>query len=119
MTLELANRRLEDSVSRRVASQLRAFRHDVDRRFPGRVSDVLLFGSRARGDARRGSDYDVAVFLRALEDRSAIDHVLSDLAYRYVLAGYHISPVALPSDFLHRTSHPLGLALLREGIPVL
>ena len=30
---------------------------------------MVLFGSRARGDAREDSDYDVAVFLRDLSDR--------------------------------------------------
>jgi predicted nucleotidyltransferase len=29
-----------------------------------RAERVVLFGSRARGDAHRDSDYDVAVFLR-------------------------------------------------------
>jgi predicted nucleotidyltransferase len=32
-----------------------------------RIERVVLFGSRARGDAHEDSDYDVAVFLR---DRS-------------------------------------------------
>jgi uncharacterized protein len=30
---------------------------------------VVLFGSRARRDAREDSDYDVAVFLKILADR--------------------------------------------------
>ena len=30
---------------------------------------VVLFGSRARGDQRHDSDYDVAVFLKTLSDR--------------------------------------------------
>ena len=34
-----------------------------------RLDRVVLFGSRARGDARPDSDYDVAVFLRDLDDR--------------------------------------------------
>ncbi len=29
-----------------------------------RIERVVLFGSRARGDARPASDYDIAVFLR-------------------------------------------------------
>lgn len=30
---------------------------------------IVLFGSRARGDARDDSDYDVAVFLKNMTDR--------------------------------------------------
>lgn len=35
------------------------------------LSDVVLFGSRARGDARPDSDYDIAVFLRDMSDQPA------------------------------------------------
>ncbi len=34
-----------------------------------RLARVVLFGSRARGENRKDSDYDVAIFLRDLEDR--------------------------------------------------
>ena len=36
-----------------------------------RLSRVVLFGSRARGDASADSDYDVAVFLHSMDDRWA------------------------------------------------
>ena len=34
-----------------------------------RLERAMLFGSRARGDARVGSDYDVAVFLTDMPNR--------------------------------------------------
>ena len=34
-----------------------------------RLERIVLFGSRARGDAQTESDYDVAVFLRDMADR--------------------------------------------------
>ena len=42
---------------------LARFRRALDEAYGDRVERVVLFGSRARGDARPGSDYDVAVFL--------------------------------------------------------
>jgi predicted nucleotidyltransferase len=63
---------------------LRAFRRDAEHALPGNVTRVILFGSRARGDARADSDYDVAVFLRNLDDRRSIDHTLADTAYRHI-----------------------------------
>jgi predicted nucleotidyltransferase len=35
-----------------------------------RLSRVVLFGSRARGDHQADSDYDIAVFLRQMPNRS-------------------------------------------------
>lgn len=40
------------------------FRAALDAACGDRIERVVLFGSRARGDARPDSDYDVAVFLR-------------------------------------------------------
>lgn len=51
------------------ATVLTQFRAAVNAVFGDRVDRVVLFGSRARGDARPDSDYDVAVFLRDFVDR--------------------------------------------------
>jgi predicted nucleotidyltransferase len=45
------------------------FRAALAELYGGRLERVVLFGSRARGDARGDSDYDVAVFLKDLDDR--------------------------------------------------
>ena len=42
---------------------LRRFRAAVGAVYGERLDRVVLFGSRARGDARPDSDYDVAVFI--------------------------------------------------------
>jgi uncharacterized protein len=47
------------------------FRRALDEMYGNQLERVVLFGSRARGDARPDSDYDVAVFLKALPDRWA------------------------------------------------
>jgi len=47
---------------------LKRFRAELDALYGERIERVVLFGSRARGDARDDSDYDVAVFLHDLTD---------------------------------------------------
>ncbi|HYP58020.1 MAG TPA: nucleotidyltransferase domain-containing protein [Beijerinckia sp.] len=50
---------------------LERFRLALGEIYGNRLERVVLFGSRARGDARPDSDYDVAVFLKSLPDRWA------------------------------------------------
>jgi|SRR5471030_3009622 predicted nucleotidyltransferase len=45
---------------------LTKFRAALDAVYGDRIERVVLFGSRARGGAQPGSDYDIAVFLRDL-----------------------------------------------------
>ena len=46
---------------------LKRFRQALGRLYGNRLERVVLYGSRARSDARPDSDYDVAVFLRVDE----------------------------------------------------
>ena len=48
---------------------LARFRDTLAELYGQRLERVVLFGSRARGDARADSDYDVAVFVRDIGDR--------------------------------------------------
>jgi uncharacterized protein len=48
---------------------LKRLRRALDELYGERIERVVLFGSRARGDADKESDYDVAVFLRDIADR--------------------------------------------------
>src|SRR5690349_19121681 len=58
------------------------FRSALNEVYGHRVERVVLFGSRARGDAGTDSDYDVAVFLRDMSDRFAEMNRLADLSTR-------------------------------------
>jgi predicted nucleotidyltransferase len=45
------------------------FRSALGGIFGDRIERLVLFGSRARGEARRDSDYDIAIFLNDFADR--------------------------------------------------
>jgi uncharacterized protein len=48
---------------------LSRFRTALDTIYGDRIDRVVLFGSRARGDANADSDYDIAIFLHSFADR--------------------------------------------------
>ena len=48
---------------------LTRFRGALTEIYGARVEKVVLYGSRARGDHKPDSDYDIAVFLRDLPER--------------------------------------------------
>jgi uncharacterized protein len=52
---------------------LKRFRAALTEIYGDRVERVVLHGSRARGDAREDSDYDVAVFLRDYGPRTTTE----------------------------------------------
>jgi predicted nucleotidyltransferase len=77
---------------------VREYKRRAERALPGRVARVVLYGSRARGEARADSDWDVAVFLRGgatARDLTA----LADAAYELIEdSGQFIQPVAVPLE---------------------
>lgn len=80
------------------------------------IERVVLFGSRARGDARPDSDYDVAVFLRDMNDRFKEMDRLADLSTDILDetgAFVHAMPYRAGS-YNERT--PLMLGVRSEGI---
>jgi uncharacterized protein len=68
------------SVSGAADPILRRFRKALGELYGNRLERVVLFGSRARGDAGPDSDYDVAVFLRDMDNGATEMNRLADLA---------------------------------------
>lgn len=85
-------------------------------------SEVILFGSQARGNARPDSDVDVAVLIDDEAARMTSKKIeLSDLAYEVMLdTGVSISPLPIRrQEWTHpeRHANPVLLAnIAREGI---
>ncbi|AUB81303.1 nucleotidyltransferase domain-containing protein [Candidatus Thiodictyon syntrophicum] len=96
-----------------VTSKLRAALQTL---YGDRIERLVLFGSRARGDARNDSDYDVAVFLSDLHDRWAeadrIALVATDILGE-TGAVIHAMPYRAGS---YRERTPLMHEVRREGV---
>ena len=61
------------------------FRAALDQAYGDRIERVVLFGSRARGDARPDSDWDVAVFLKDMKDAWRESGVLAEIGTEILL----------------------------------
>ena len=113
-------RTVDEILPRQAVSELREYKRAVERALPG-VERLILFGSRARGQARADSDYDVAVVVRDLSDLPRVRRALSDLAYEHILNGFYIRPIPLPPDYLDthgRRPTELAEEIIRDGAEV-
>lgn len=92
------------------------FRAALDGLYGARLERVVLFGSRARGDHREDSDYDIAVFLHDFADRwREIDRIIpivTDILYDDA-EFIHAMPYRAGA-YLNRT--PLMGEIRREGV---
>ena len=79
---------------------------------------VVLYGSRARGDAHEGSDYDVAVFLRDMPDRIAELYRLADLSTKIIIEEDKpfIHAIRYPAGSYNDPRMPLMRAIRAEGV---
>jgi predicted nucleotidyltransferase len=104
----------------RVRAAVAAYRAKVAGRFGGRMREIRLFGSYARGEARPDSDVDVLVVVDGLtreEWREA-----SGMAYDVLLdSGVCISSLTCSLaewQTLRARERRIALDIEREGIPL-
>ncbi|MBX9934118.1 MAG: nucleotidyltransferase domain-containing protein [Methylobacterium sp.] len=94
---------------------LARFRAAVERIYGAQVERLVLFGSRARGEARQDSDYDVGVFLHDLRDFDREARTLAEIETDIVIetgAVIHALPLRAGS---HRERTGLMQELRRDG----
>lgn len=83
------------------------------------IHDVFLFGSRARGEAHKNSDYDVLIVLNSDYDwqyRREITSVVYDMELEYEI---FIDTKVISLNELNNTvkgKHPLYTDAIHEGI---
>ena len=95
---------------------LTRFRAALAEMYGERLERVVLYGSRARGDATEDSDYDIAVFVRKLSDRMAESNRIA-LAVSDILSETGIVIHAMPfpaGSYRERTM--LMHEIRREGL---
>ncbi len=101
--------KMTDPVSREYSTKIRAA-------LGNRVKDIILFGSRARGDHKDYSDYDMLLIVdrrdKALRD-IVVDIEVGILDTHERLVG---SIVYESAEWEMKKSSPLGSTILREGI---
>ncbi len=95
------------------------FRDALEEMYGDRLERAVLFGSHARGDTRPDSDYDVAVFLKDMEnsdDRWAELDKLAVLRVKFLdEIGVFFDAKPYPVS-AYRELSPLMCEIRREGI---
>lgn len=105
-------------ITKREKEALRLFKRGLRREFPGEVRSLVLFGSKARGDASKYSDVDVLVVLRrgGWRVRQKVYGVATDVLLE---KGVDLSPKVFGrTEYkkLRSWGEPLLLNIEREGI---
>ncbi|MGA8028062.1 MAG: nucleotidyltransferase domain-containing protein [Bryobacteraceae bacterium] len=98
---------------------LTKFRDALTEMYGDRLERVVLYGSRARGDARPDSDYDVAVFLRDMGDRDRLKEMdrLTDITTAILYdTGEFIEALPYSAASYNDPRMPLMYAIRTEGI---
>jgi predicted nucleotidyltransferase len=95
-----------------------AYIDHIRARFSDRILAVMLFGSKARGDADAESDLDLLVLVdvETPEFRSKLWQVASDISLDYSVV---LSPRVVGQarwDDMHRMRLPLYRAIITDGI---
>lgn len=97
---------------------LRFFATAVRRAVGSRLKEMILFGSRARGDAIAESDYDLLVIMDRVDPDivNGIDRISGEalLKYSAVISAFPISE----EDRAKRKYSPLLINAAREGVAV-
>jgi len=95
---------------------LELFTSELKKRFGSHLKQIILFGSRARGDAAPDSDYDCLLVFDQLtpEVKQGVDEIAGEMLYEYsaVFSAFPFSKNDLPK----LKYEPFFINAKREGI---
>jgi len=100
------------TLNRKENRAIREFKDTLLRTFPGHIKTIKLYGSKARGDYREGSDIDMFVLVNKSD--SNLEDKVCDLATEIFLQyGVLISPMVVSKKHFERLIY-LQTAFIRN-----
>ena len=97
------------------------YRTALRTRHPGVVARLVIYGSKARGDAHADSDIDVLLVVN--DDAGHLKRPLRKIGYDLAAEGYAVPSIFAYTrqewDDLKRRGYPFQQAVEREGVSVL
>lgn len=100
------------------ASALRDIIRDLKGEFRDNLSDVVIYGSYARGNATKDSDLDLLVVLKSIKDHWQTDRIITEIAYNDTFGKNRsivIAPVLMDEEEYLTRNTPLLLNIREEG----
>ncbi len=93
------------------------FRAALGKAYGPRLERAVLYGSRARGNAKPGSDYDIAVFLKNMESRWDEFGTLAEIEVDLLdETGAVVHAMPYPAGSWCDRSSPLMHEIRRDGL---
>jgi len=94
------------------------FANKLRERLGDHLKQIVLFGSRARGDYQPDSDYDLLVIVD--EVTSKINEAIDDIAGEFLYEYSTLFPVIAVSEkrFASERFNPLYMNIRKEGVPL-
>jgi predicted nucleotidyltransferase len=106
-------------MSEKVQTIIKQLRHQLEALYGTRLVRMVLYGSRARGDAEPDSDIDVLIVLQGSvfpgEEITRTSDIIASLSLTH---GIVLSRAFISSDRFEREQSPLLINVRREGVAV-
>jgi len=102
----------------RIRDILKEFRKELENLYENRLKSIILYGSRARGDATGDSDIDVLIILEGkVIPGKEIDRMIDIITEINLKHGVLISVYPISEEDYSTINSPLLINVRREGVP--